>query len=64
MVKSVGPVHGVLFIIFVILALEMGIKQKWSILKTSLVLLSSFIPFGTFYVDHKILKPLQQRAGK
>ena len=59
LVEVVGPIHGGLFLLYVIIALQVGIEQEWKFFKTTwLVLLASFIPFGTFYIDHKILKPL------
>ncbi len=56
MVKVVGMAHGVLFIGFVLLTLMVSIEQRWSFLSTTWkVLLSSMVPFGTFYIDKKIL---------
>jgi integral membrane protein len=56
LVKTLGPIHGVLFVAFVVLTLQATLLLKWNLFKTTLpVLLSSFIPFGTFYVDKKIL---------
>jgi integral membrane protein len=55
LVKTLGPIHGVLFIAFVILTLQVSITSKWNILKTTApVLISSFIPFGTFYIDRSL----------
>jgi integral membrane protein len=57
LVKTLGPIHGALFIAFVALAIQMSIALKWNFIKTTIpVLISSFVPFGTFYVDSKILK--------
>ncbi len=59
MVESIGPVHGVLFILFVVNALHVGFLQQWKLTGTTMkVMLSSFIPFGTFYIDNKILRPI------
>ena len=56
LVKSLGPVHGFLFLLFVINTISVGIEYKWKFRKTTWkVLLASFIPFGTFYIDHNIL---------
>ena len=57
LVKSVGPVHGALFLLFVFNALHAGVEQQWSFRKTTWkVIVASFIPFGTFYIDYKILR--------
>ena len=56
-VKTIGPVHGVLFILFVLLCFLVAGDRKWSFTGiTWKLVLSSFIPFGTFYVDHQILR--------
>lgn len=54
----VGPIHGALFLFFLIYALMAGMQYNWKFTKTTWkVLVASFVPFGTFYVDSKILKP-------
>jgi integral membrane protein len=52
----VGVLHGVLFIgycLWVIIAFQ---KQKISLQETFLLLLSSIVPFMTFWAERKILK--------
>lgn len=57
--KAIGPVHGALFLLFVFNVLSVGVEQKWKFSTiTYKVILASFIPFGTFFIDHKILKNL------
>ncbi|WP_114790921.1 DUF3817 domain-containing protein [Niabella yanshanensis] len=59
-VQILGPVHGALFVLFVINTLSVGIEQQWKFATTTWkVLLACIIPFGTFYIDKKILKPIQ-----
>lgn len=60
LVKSIGPIHGALFLLFIFNALQAGVEQRWKFKETTWkVLLACFIPFGTFYIDYKILCPLQ-----
>ena len=57
LVKSLGPVHGILFLLFIILTLSVGVEQQWSFRKTTWkVLIACIIPFGTFYVDKHIFR--------
>ncbi len=57
LVDTIGPVHGGLFILYVILALWVAYTDKWKLFhKTWIVMLASFIPFGTFIVDRKYFK--------
>jgi integral membrane protein len=60
MVKIMGPIHGFFFVIFVINALSVGIEYKWKFTEiTWKVLLACMIPFGTFYIDHRILRKME-----
>lgn len=56
-VKLLGMPHGLLFIAYIVLAVIIGSNLKWSSKIMRTVLLASIIPFGTFYVDKKFLKP-------
>jgi len=58
MVRYVGTAHGALFVWYVIAVLLVRYEYKISNYKTALALVSSFLPFGTFYTDKKILKNL------
>jgi integral membrane protein len=60
LVKSIGPVHGALFLVYIVNAMKVAIEQGWKFSNTTWkVLIASLIPFGTFYIDHKILKRIQ-----
>lgn len=55
-VKALGPVHGALFLLFVFNTLSVGVAEGWKFKQTTWkVLLACIIPFGTFYIDRKIL---------
>jgi integral membrane protein len=57
--KIIGPTHGALFLLFIINTLSVGVEQQWLFRKTTYkVLLSCIIPFGTFYIDRKILSKI------
>ena len=55
-VKLLGMPHGILFIIYIILAFMLKDEQQWKGKTFRFVLLASVIPFGTFIVDKKYLK--------
>lgn len=57
--KTIGPIHGTLFLLFLSNALSVGVEQNWNFKTvTWKVLVACFIPFGTFYIDIKILSKL------
>ena len=55
-VKMLGMPHGILFILYVILAFVIKPEMKWDNKTFGIVLLASIIPFGTFYVERKYLE--------
>jgi integral membrane protein len=58
--KLLGPIHGALFLLFIFNTLSVGVEQKWEFKKTTWkVILACFIPFGTFYIDKKILSKVE-----
>jgi integral membrane protein len=62
LVKSIGPIHGALFLLFVFNALQVGVEQKWKFMGTTMkVLIACIVPFGTFYIDSKILKEIHSK---
>ena len=54
----IGYVHGGLFILYILVGLVFAMERKWGIRKISLLFLASLLPFGTFYLDDQVLKPL------
>ncbi|MUH35255.1 DUF3817 domain-containing protein [Zobellia amurskyensis] len=57
--ESLGPIHGAIFLLFLINTLSVGIEQNWKFRTTTWkIILACFIPFGTFYIDNKILSKL------
>jgi integral membrane protein len=53
--KIVGMSHGILFISYILLVLFLSAKKNWTIQEKILLYLASVLPFGTFYVEKKIL---------
>jgi integral membrane protein len=58
--KALGPIHGALFLLFAFSALRTGVEHGWKFKETTWkVILACFIPFGTFYIDYKILRKMK-----
>ena len=57
-VQFVGPIHGLLFLLYILAVFEARPAYNWSLGKTALALLASVIPGGTFYADHKLFRHL------
>ncbi|ARV06879.1 hypothetical protein BTO04_09370 [Polaribacter sp. SA4-10] len=55
-VKMFGMPHGILFMLYIILAIMIKKEMKWNTKTLGVVLLASIVPFGTFYIDKKYLR--------
>ena len=50
-VEILGPIHGILFIAYVVMALALRDQCGWSGKTTLLILLGAVVPFGGYFVD-------------
>ena len=50
-VKYTGWAHGLLFILYILAVLRAATAAKWTIKRTLIFLVASFIPLATFYLD-------------
>lgn len=57
-----GMLHGGLFIAYSLWLFVVARNKKWSIVTIALSFFASFIPFGTFAVDHFIFKKAQSKS--
>lgn len=55
-VKMLGMPHGILFMLYIVLAIMLKVPEKWSAKTLAIILVASILPFGTFYVDKKYLQ--------
>ena len=55
-VKMLGMPHGILFMLYLVLAFMLFKPMKWNYKTLGFVLFASVLPFGTFYVDKKFLR--------
>jgi integral membrane protein len=60
-VRMIGSIHGALFVLFALQLFLTAEKKNWSYKDLPLkLMISCFIPFGTFYLDYKILKGMDE----
>ncbi len=50
-VQILGPLHGMLFLGYVLLALSLAPRAGWSVRTTIVVLFGAVVPFGGYAVD-------------
>ena len=52
----VGLAHGILFVLYIVLLLQVSYLHRWSVIKMLMAFLASLIPFGTFYADKVLFR--------
>ncbi|MFM6934435.1 MAG: DUF3817 domain-containing protein [Flavobacteriales bacterium] len=54
--KIVGWIHGVLFIAYCVYLAQFFFSKQFSFVKSLILFLASFVPFGTFWAEKKYLR--------
>jgi integral membrane protein len=53
MVAIVGPLHGFLYMVYLVTAFDLAVRAKWPFLRTLLVLLAGTVPVMSFVAERK-----------
>ena len=56
----VGLAHGILFVLYVGLLLQVSLMHRWSLLKMIGAFMASLIPFGTFWADKALFRSIDK----
>jgi integral membrane protein len=62
-VSIAGITHGWLYMIYVITALDLCLRMRWSLPRMALVVIAGTIPFLSFYTEHKIVGWVREELG-
>jgi integral membrane protein len=52
----IGLAHGILFVLYIVLLIQVSILHRWNIFKMLMAFIASLIPFGTFYADKVLFR--------
>lgn len=58
----VGPVHGFLYVIYLVAIVDLALKARWTLKGTVLVMLSGVVPIGSFFAERWVTRKV--RAGE
>ena len=61
-IAVVGPVHGFLYAVYMVVAFDLALKARWSVKGTLWVLIAGMIPFVSFVVERSVSRKV--RAGE
>lgn len=60
LVAIVGPVHGFLYMVYLVVAFDLAVRAKWPFHRTVLVLLAGTIPIMSFVAERKVTAWVRQ----
>lgn len=63
LVAVVGPLHGFLYMIYLVAAVNLAFRARWSPVKTVLVMLAGTIPFVSFVAERKVTAEEELRVS-
>jgi integral membrane protein len=58
-VAVLGPLHGFLYIVYLLTAVALAFLRRWPLLRTVLVMLAGTSPFLSFVAERKVSRLLQ-----
>ena len=62
MVSVVGPIHGFVYMVYLVIAFDLSVRAKWTFTRTLVVLLAGTIPVMSFVAERKVTSWIRQRT--
>jgi integral membrane protein len=61
----VAPIHGYLYIVYLVAAGDLARRARWGLGRILLVVCSGFVPFLAFIIEHRVYRQMQdERAAE
>jgi integral membrane protein len=64
LVAVVGPIHGFLYMVYLVVAFDLAVRAKWPFVRTLLVLLAGTIPVMSFVAERKVSTWFRERTPR
>ncbi|MEV0641951.1 DUF3817 domain-containing protein [Streptomyces sp. NPDC050619] len=62
--RVVAIAHGWLYVVYLVVAFDLGSKAKWPVGKQLWILLAGTVPTAAFFVERKISRELEAKAAE
>ena len=62
LVEIVGPVHGFLYMAYLVTVLDLAFRARWPAVRTVLVMLAGTVPFVSFVAERKVRREMAGSA--
>ncbi len=64
LVAIIGPMHGFLYMVYLLVSLDLATRSRWPIRYTLLVMLAGTVPFLSFVAEHKVTRRVRARLAE
>ena len=61
LVSIVGPIHGFLYMVYLVTAFDLAVRARWPFVRTVLVLLAGTVPVMSFVAERKATQWIRSR---
>jgi integral membrane protein len=61
LVGIVGPIHGFLYMVYLVTAFDLAVRARWPFVRTVLVLLAGTVPVMSFVAERKATRWIHDR---
>ena|SRR5690349_20693518 len=61
LVSIVGPIHGFLYMVYLVTAFDLALRARWPFVRTVLVLLAGTVPVMSFVAERKATRWIHER---
>jgi integral membrane protein len=62
-VKVVGPIHGALYIVYLLAALDLARRARFGLLQMAAMVAAGFVPFVAFIVERQVVRRLSAESA-
>ncbi|OHV33037.1 hypothetical protein BCD49_28240 [Pseudofrankia sp. EUN1h] len=63
LVQTIGPIHGVLYIVYLLVTFDLATKTRLPFRRTVLVMLAGTIPFVSFIAERSVTREVRARLA-
>jgi integral membrane protein len=63
MVAIVGPIHGFLYMVYLVVAFDLSLRARWPLRYTVLILLAGTVPFLSFVAERSVTRRVRAAAA-
>src|SRR5271155_4395998 len=61
-VEIVGPIHGFLYIVYLLAAVDLARRARFTLLQMAAMIAAGFLPFLAFIIEHRVMQRLGMRT--